>query len=189
MWKVILIEPGDTTFDPQERIIGSLDLPLSAAGEQQVDEAAQRRAKLEFAAIYSAPCQAAIETATRLATPRKLRVRKIDELANVDFGLWHGKSMAELKLSQPRLYRQWSDHPEQVCPPGGETMRHAASRVERFVARLWNRRGDQPIAIVALEPLLELLVNAFAARGAETWKADCGTGTCRQVGALAAVGS
>jgi phosphoserine phosphatase len=42
MRDVILIRPGWTDFDEQDRIQGSLELPLSARGQEQVELVVQQ---------------------------------------------------------------------------------------------------------------------------------------------------
>src|SRR5437868_771071 len=70
--------------------------------------------------IYASPCRSARQTAELLAADHKLKVKTINELQNLDHGLWHGKLVDEVRVSQPKVFRQLQDHPETVCPPQGE---------------------------------------------------------------------
>src|SRR4051812_34878815 len=106
MLRVVLVRPGCTDFDVQGRIKGTLDIPLCADGSRQAAETAQQLAGLEIEAVFSAPCTSAQQTAQAIAGPRKLKVKSLDDLQNVDHGLWHGKLIDEVRQTQPKLYRQ-----------------------------------------------------------------------------------
>ncbi len=41
-------------------------------------------------------------------------------MQNLNLGLWQGMQVAEVRHKQPKVYRQWQEQPENVCPPDGE---------------------------------------------------------------------
>ena len=153
MLHIVLIQPGSTDFDEQGRIKGSLDIPLSTNGTSQVARTVEELASHEIGAIYAAPCQSALQTAQALARDRKLRVKRIKNLRNLDHGLWHGKLIDEVKQKQPKIYRQCQDNPEMVCPPEGETVPSAQRRVRGVLAKLMKRHKTGTVALVVPEPL------------------------------------
>src|SRR5688572_24444403 len=121
MLRILLIRPGSTDLDEQGRIKGILDIPLSQQGAEQVAKAVGELANLTIDAIYSAPAICCQQTATALAGQRRVKIKRIDGLHNLDHGLWHGKLIDEVRQTQPKVYRQWQDNPELVCPPEGES--------------------------------------------------------------------
>lgn len=153
----LLVRAGSTDLDDQGRITGSLDMPLSPHGERQAKETAGELDPFNLDAIFSASCLAAQQTAQQLTRNGEIRVRVEESWVNLDHGLWHGKSLEELKEKQPRLYRQWQDNPESVCPPGGETIENVRSRVKNVVKRICRRFKGGTVAIVAPEPLLSVI--------------------------------
>ena len=122
MLRIVVIQPGSTDFDEQGRIKGSLDLPLSLNGAGQVARVAEQLAQEPIEAIYASPSQSAMQTAQSIAENHKLRVRRVQKLKNLDHGLWHGKLIDDVKLNQPRIYRQGLENPEAFCPPEGESV-------------------------------------------------------------------
>ena len=40
----------------------------------------------------------------------------------MNHGLWQGMIIDEVKRKQPKVYKQWQEHPENVCPPEGEML-------------------------------------------------------------------
>ena len=180
MLQLFLIHPGATDFDRDGRIKGSLDIPLNPEGETQVDQICDDLARQTFDAIYAGPCGSAQQTAAALATCKKLRVRTLDDLRNMDHGLWHGKRIDEVKRGNPKLYRLGQDHPELICPPQGESLSDARERVLPAVRQILRRhkRGGT-IAVVVSDPLASLMSEFIAGREfRDLWKAECDVCRC-----------
>ncbi|QDT09181.1 histidine phosphatase family protein [Planctomycetes bacterium K23_9] len=154
---VLIIRPGSTEFDDQQRIKGSLDMPLSVHGEQQVDRMARELADVHIDVVYCAPDESARQSAQRLAKGRETRVKVVDAFRNVDHGLWHGKLIDEVRRNHPRIYRQGIDSPEDVCPPEGEPIHEARERVTKSLKKCLRRHRDRVIAIVAADPMAAVL--------------------------------
>ena len=68
--------------------------------------------------------------------------------------------VADVKARQPKVYRQWQDQPENVCPPQGETLSAAKQRVSAALAKLLKKhKSDGLFAVVAPEPLASVIRN------------------------------
>jgi probable phosphoglycerate mutase len=177
MLRVLLIRPGSTDLDEQGRIKGTLDVPLSQNGTEQVAKAVGELAGLEIAAIYSAPAICCQQTATAIADTRQVKVKRIDGLHNLDHGLWHGKLIDEVRQTQPKVYRQWQENPDAVCPPDGESLLAARKRVAAALVKLVKKHKDGVIAVVASEPLASVCRSILNASSlGDLWKAECDCG-------------
>jgi probable phosphoglycerate mutase len=89
-----------------------------------------------------------------------LKVKTIDKFENLDYGLWQGMLVADVKAKQPKVYRQWQEQPENVCPPQGETLSAARQRVSAALAKLLKKhKADELFAVVAPEPLASIIRN------------------------------
>lgn len=157
MLRIILIHPGATDFDEQRRIKGSLSIPLNANGAEQAAHAATALAGHDIDCIYVGPCQSAHQTAEALLQERSIKIKTLDKLKNLDHGLWHGKTIDEVRQHQPKVYRQWQDHPEQVCPPDGESVMSAQLRVRATLVKLLKKHKSGTIAIIVPNPLVTVL--------------------------------
>ena len=142
MLKIFLVRPGSTEFDEQGRIKGCLDIPLSAAGEEQVQRAATELAEFDITRIYTSPCKSAIQTAEKLNRGGKAKIKIIEGFKNLNHGLWHGKLIEDLKSTQPRTYRNFADNPESTCPPEGESLRSAKDRVVKALNKIVRKNRD-----------------------------------------------
>lgn len=158
MVQILLIRPGTTEYDQQRRVQGTLDIPLCEDGRQQVEALVDALRDQPVAAIYASPCQSADQTAEALAAALDLKVKTLDKLQNLDQGLWQGMLVSDVKSKQPRVYRQWQEQPETVCPPHGETLSTARQRVSAALTKLLKKhKTDRIIAIVVPEPLASVV--------------------------------
>ncbi len=155
--KILLIRPGATEFDEQGRIIGTLDIPLSELGLQQAESIACESTDHDVKAVFSSPSLAAQQTAEIMAKQHGHKIKVRDALRNIDHGLWQGKELEELRNTQPKIARQWEEHPETVCPPGGESVEDAIPRVQKFLLKLQKKHKSGTIVIVVADPLAKVI--------------------------------
>lgn len=172
MLQIVLILPGSTDLDLEHRIQGNLDVPLNAQGMAEVERIIEEVRGRKIEVVYVACCQQACQTADAIAQALGVKVRKLDRMQNLNQGLWQGMSVNDVRLKQPKVYRQWQEHPELVCPPEGEMLEQAAERVEAAMAKLLKRHKDGVIAVVLPEPLASL-ARRFVTHGelGDLWKA------------------
>jgi len=153
---MLLIRPGSTDFDRQGRIQGTLDIPLSDEGREEVARSLESLRELGIQVIYAAPGDPAGETGQILGDALQVKVKTLDKLLNLNHGLWQGMLIQDVRTKQPRVYRQWQENPETICPPGGEMLTAARDRVRQAIARLVKKHRDGAIALVLPEPLASI---------------------------------
>jgi probable phosphoglycerate mutase len=162
MVRVLLIRPGATEYDQQGRVQGTLDVPLCEDGRQEVEKMVEELRGQPVTALYVSPCKSAEQTAEALGAALNVKAKTIDKLQNLDQGLWQGLLVDEVKAKQPRVYRQWQEQPETVCPPQGETLGLARQRVQSALVKLLKKhKADRLLAIVSPEPLASVIRNVL----------------------------
>lgn len=150
-----VIRPGETDFDVQDRLQGALNLPLNAHGAAQLEETIRSLRGVDLDVIYASPTEPALHSARRLADELDVPLKVLDRLTNIDMGLWQGLSRSEIRQKQPRVFRQWEESPDSVCPPQGETCEDVYNRVRRALRKPL-RRGTG-YALVVSEPLASVV--------------------------------
>ena len=166
MLQIVLIRPGSTDYDQQERIQGTLDIPLNQEGRSEVACVVEQLAEKGIETIYAPACQPAQETAKAVAKGLGIRLKKLDRMQNLDQGLWQGMRVRDVRQKQPKVYRQWQERPENVCPPEGEMLGQAEQRVRAAMLKLLKRHKDGVIGLVsrpgAQEPAASLSQDAHS---------------------------
>lgn len=158
MVQLLLIRPGVTEYDQQGRVQGTLNIPLCEDGRQEVEAMVAELRGQPIVAIYASPSQSAEQTAESLGHALDIKVKSIEKFENLDHGLWQGMLVSDVKAKQPKVYRQWQDQPENVCPPQGETLSAAKQRVSAAITKLLKKhKSDGLFAVVAPEPLASVI--------------------------------
>src|SRR5215469_12528324 len=138
---IYFLRHGQTGFNAEHRIQGSIDVPLNALGRAQ----AQRNGgvlnelisdKLSFDFVAS-PLLRARETMEIVRTAMGLapdNYRTDDRLQEVRFGAWGGMTWAEIEARDPENYWRRQADPWNIAPPEGESFRELSRRVMDWLA-------------------------------------------------------
>lgn len=170
---VVLIRPCCTDFDEQNRLQGRLSLPLNSRGEAQLQALAEQLQSAPMEVIYTCGCEQARTTAAALGECLGMTVKELGDMENLDQGLWQGLQVEDLRRKHPKVFRQWQESPETICPPNGETVEEALDRIRHALEKPLKR--GIPFAVVAPEPLAELIASYITGR-----KIDLGHSLCSE---------
>lgn len=151
----ILVRPGRTDFDEQQRIQGTLDLPLNGAGLAQLDTLAADLSRMSVDRIHASPGEPCHDMAERLGERLGVTVQSWEGLSSRHEGLWQGLDLAALRHKSPRAVRQWEESPVQVCAPEGELFEKVVERVEPVVSKIARKTGT--MVVVAAEPVITIV--------------------------------
>jgi broad specificity phosphatase PhoE len=177
MLEIILIRPGATDFDEQGRIQGNLDIPLSEAGNREVAHTIEALKLAQPEVVYTSESEPSLETAKAIASALTIRLKPLESMKNIDHGLWQGMLIEDVKRKQPKVYRQWQESPETICPPQGEMVSEALERVRAAMGKLLKKHKSGRVALVVPEPLASL-VRCYLKQGelGNLWKAETAGG-------------
>ena len=178
MLEVLVIRPGSTTFDEEGRIKGSLDIPLSPQGRIQAEQLARSLQTVKLDCLFVAPCESAQASAEVIGELNFCKQKSLDCLKNLDHGLWQGKLLAEVKRFQPKVYKQFQEHPSDVCPPAGETIQAAIDRVHTTIRKIVRKHDGGRVGLVVPEPMASIV--RFCLTGGsfgDIWKSELDFGT------------
>ncbi|HOP78519.1 MAG TPA: histidine phosphatase family protein, partial [Thermogutta sp.] len=86
---------------------------------------------------------------------------------------WEGMRIEEIRTRQPKIYRQWQEIPDCICPPEGETIEEAETRVTECLQRLLRRHKNQAVGLVVAEPLASIVKRLITQTPlGDLWKAE-----------------
>ena len=150
---LVVIRSGATEYDLHGRIRGRLSIPLCAAGIAETQAAAAWLAASPPTALYTSTAACALHASRIIGQATGLVPRRLSHLENLDQGLWEGMLVDDIRLRQPRLYRQWQENPWAVSPPSGELIEDACDRVAMALEKPLRRHAAGKIALIVPEPL------------------------------------
>ncbi|WP_091572752.1 bifunctional RNase H/acid phosphatase [Micromonospora sediminicola] len=164
--RLILVRHGETERTVQKRYSGRGDVPLTERGRAQAAATAARVAELapSVAAVVSSPLSRCVATAeavaARIGDPP---VRTDDDLIECDFGIWEGRTFAEVRQGWPGELDAWLAS-TRVAPPQGESFTTVAERTGRAVDRLRSAYPGETVVVVShVSPIKLVLRDALAA--------------------------
>lgn len=127
---------------------GRANPELTELGTKQALAAAQALADTHIDAVVCSPLRRCQQTAAAVVEGRDLRVETVDDLIEVDFGRWEGKTFAEADAADPELHARWLKDTSVACP-GGESLRAVHRRVSAARRELQQRFEGQTILVVS----------------------------------------
>ncbi len=155
---LVLLSAAPTAWDEAGRLIGRSDLPATDAGADALHQKVKATvgtlpAPLDL--VLCGPEDSTHASGALLAEAAGCRLRKVDDLANVDLGLWEGSLREELEGRCPSTFKAWRDQPDRIRPPEGESIGDAGLRAMAALRKAMEKmKGERPVVGLAVRPLL-----------------------------------
>jgi len=148
MIRILLIRHGST--DPLGRVLyGRMPgVHLNAEGRRQAETVAQALTqRYALSEVVSSPMERTRETAQFIADAQGLNITTEEEINEIDFGPWTGKSFEELRDRED--WKRFNESRSTAWPPGGESMMDVQARASRALAKITTRYQHQENVTVA----------------------------------------
>ena len=149
-----ILRHAATGWNAEGRLQGSTDIPLSAAGET-----AARSWRLPAPADrwrrMCSPLQRARRTAELVQPAAPVTVES--RLREMSFGVWEGKSVAELRREGGEQFAEAERLGLDFRPPGGESPRMAMARLQGWTAEI--ATSGAPVVAVTHKAAIRALLS------------------------------
>jgi broad specificity phosphatase PhoE len=163
--RLILIRHGVTADTTAKRFSGGLsgaNPPLSDEGRSQIGQAMSLVGQVD--AIITSPVLRARQSAELLASAIGLDIVEQPGLAEMDFGRWEGREMAEVMKSEQQQFFDFFSSTDRPAGGTGDSLRSAQERVrevrDEIVASYQGRR----VAVFShVTPIKILIADAIGA--------------------------
>ena len=156
MQLVLLIRHGLADYKPGHLYGWTPGVHLSAEGREQVKKLAERLEVVKLQAIYASPLERCSETAQAIAEGRKLEIRTVEDLGEVRYGRWTGRSFRSL-VKQP-LWRTVQLVPSQARFPGGESLLEMQRRGVHAIEQIRASHKRGVVAVVSHADMIKAVV-------------------------------
>lgn len=149
--RILAIRHGETAWNVDTRIQGHLDIPLNDTGRWQAQRLARSLAARDaIHAVYSSDLQRAHETAQAIAIATGTPLRTHTGLRERGFGLFEGRTYAEIEQTWPTESEHWRRRtPDWQPPQGGESLIEVRARILQTLQELAAPHAGQQIVLVA----------------------------------------
>jgi len=171
--RIIAIRHGETAWNVDTRIQGQLDVPLNDTGRWQAGRLAEALSGEPIDAIYASDLLRAFETASSVAQACGRAVVTDQGLREREFGIFQGKTFAEIEATWPDQARRWRQRDPEFAPEGGESLLQFRARVLDAAARLAEGQTGRQMALVAHGGVMDVLYRAATGQDLQaprTWQ-------------------
>ncbi len=147
MIRLVVVRHGEAVGNREHRFIGQSDVPLTAAGLDQVAQLTARLSQVGITRVVSSDLQRAANTvaptAERLGLPMQLD-KRLREIAN---GEWADLVAGEVAERWPDLWARYRAG-EDIYRPGGECWGDVQERAVEAVEELVESLEDGDVALI-----------------------------------------
>ncbi|MDH5546590.1 MAG: histidine phosphatase family protein [Gammaproteobacteria bacterium] len=134
----------------------NIDDPLSEKGWQQMWSAVGKRQQWQH--IISSPMQRCRDFAEALAQKQQLYTVVVEDLKEIGFGSWEGKTRQEVKTEFGEAYNAFYQDPVNARPQGAENLDSFISRVCRAYDDVVAKTSGKHSLIVAHAGVIRAIV-------------------------------
>lgn len=157
MIQLLFIRHGATAGNLEKRYIGSTDEPLCDTGIAQIEALRQHGLQADY--LFVSPMLRTRQSA-QLLFPQ-MQYTLVNDLRETDFGLFEGKTAAELSSSAE--YRAWVDSMCLAPVPQGESVTDFKARCRSAFARIMKTVPDNScVAFVVHGGVIMSIMEAYA---------------------------
>jgi len=146
---LLLIRHGENDYVKTGKMAGRLPgVHLNEKGQKQAQALAEALRSVPIKAVYSSPLERAMETATPIASVRKLQIIRESNLMETDIGKWQGKSWKALRLT--KVWKIVQNSPSRFRFPEGESFPETQTRIAGALEQMIKRQSKPQDIIVVV---------------------------------------
>ena len=149
MNNIIIVRAGSTAWQEDDRLQGTIPLPISGAGQESLHKIAAVLLQVHPDCLYSSGNESSGASAEFLAKHCKLKPKKIVQFKEVNCGLWQGMRIKDIQNRFNSAYKQWRKDPTSITPCQGESLEEVETRVREGLDLVRKKNPDRTVIIVA----------------------------------------
>jgi len=156
--KLIIVRHAEAVGNKIREFHGWTDEGITERGNLQASRVAERLKDVAIDVIYSSSMKRTMETARYISEVKNLPIIPVDDLNEINGGLWEGMTWRELARKYPDLYDIWENEPHLLQFPEGESMEGFQRRVVAAVTRILEKEAGKNILIVTHGTVIKVLL-------------------------------
>lgn len=158
MEKIYLIRHGESEWNIKGKVQGQKDIALTSKGARQANLIGDKLKNENISSIYSSSLARAMDTALIIGEKINLKVNPMEELKEINFGIWEGMLSNEINERHYEDFVSWRNNPENFKIEKGESLRELQKRTMKGVDKIIRNNLDKNIAIVSHSSTLKIII-------------------------------
>ena len=157
--KLYLLRHGQTAFSRDNAFCGAgLNPELTTDGVAMAQSFGKAYQNLPWRAVYVSSLRRTIATATPLCEAIGAKMELRDDLMEIRYGKWEGKSIEDVNRDFHDDYIRWSADPAWNAPTGGEAAVVIARRAQTVLEEIRQRYDDGNVLIVSHKATIRIIL-------------------------------
>lgn len=156
--KIYLLRHGETSYSQSGVFCGALDPELTAEGSLMAQAFADSYRSIPWTEVYVSPMKRAIETAQPLCAVVGLPMQIRDNLREISYGIWEGRTQEDVKQCHEQDYLRWLTEPAWNPPTGGETAVQVANRSLPVITEIEAKYKDGNVLVVSHKATIRIIL-------------------------------
>lgn len=163
MLHIYLTRHGETEWNIQNRLQGWMDSPLTSKGINDAMALSQKISAIRFQSIYTSPSMRASNTAKILSGDKEFPIIQDENLREINFGEWEGKTKSEIKERFENEFSSLWESPNSYDhkPHNGESLSNVRKRVEEVLKNIIETNKDGNVLIVTHAVIVATMIAYF----------------------------
>jgi broad specificity phosphatase PhoE len=154
-----LLRHGQTPFSRDNVFCGAgLDPELTPDGLAMAAAFAAAYKSTAWNAVYASPLRRTVATAQPLCAATGLKMELRDDLKEIHYGRWEGRSVADVDGAHHDDYIRWSADPAWNAPTGGEPAVAIARRSSQVIEEIRQRFSDGHVLLVSHKATIRIIL-------------------------------
>jgi broad specificity phosphatase PhoE len=172
-----MVRHADTEFTERRLLHGSLDSPLSHAGQTQARRTAERLSGEEFEGLYSSPLGRSLTTAAVIGDAIGLQPIPEPGLAERDFGWMEGRPLPK-RDANAIVWRAYQLLVRASFALSGEGLREFEARVADALHAILSRHPRDRVTLVTHWGVLSMIMHQLLGGDRREWLRSANWGPC-----------
>jgi probable phosphoglycerate mutase len=156
--KLIIVRHAEAVGNVIREFHGWTDEGITEKGQLQASKVAERLKNIPIDVIYSSSMKRTMETARYISKVKNLPIIPVDDLKEINGGLWEGMTWNQLAAKYPDEYDIWENKPHLCQMPEGENMKDFQHRVITAVMSILEKEAGKNILIVTHGTVIRVLL-------------------------------
>ena len=177
--RLVLVRHGETDWNRQRRFQGQINIPLNDSGRSQAEATGIFLADIRFDRAFSSAMTRSKQTAEIILKSQPgVKLTLMQELIEINHGLWEGRLEHEVAENWPDLLLAWKTTPEHTQMPRGETIQDLWKRSVSCWREIVNSLSSSETALVVAHDAVNktILCELFGLSPADIWVIKQGNG-------------
>ena len=156
--RIFIVRHTETVGNIEKRLTGRKDYDLTEEGKKYNKYLTKRLEDIKFDSAYSSTSKRTSRTIQQLADINHIKIRELDELCEMYFGIYDGMKWTEVNMINPQIDKIHRETNEIMKIPEQESTEEVRKRMNKIMLKIANENLGKTVLVcshgVAIETFL-----------------------------------